>query len=86
MVNFGTLRTAYVWPWLTAHVQTELAINTNVVVSDVHRGVVNTHTIVSEIHRTIVQKQEGTDGKNQSVSVVCTPFIIELTSLSPRLK
>ena len=86
-----------VWPWLTAHFQTELAINTNVVVSDVHRGVantytvvsdvhqgvVNTHTVVSEIHRVIVQNQEGTDGKNQSVSVARAPFIAEPTLTVP---
>ena len=80
-----------VWPWLTARFQTELAINTNVVVSDVHRGVantytvvsdvhqgvVNTHTVVSEIHRVIVQNQEGTDSKNQSVSVARDPFVAE---------
>ena len=94
-------------PSLIISFQTELAINTNVVVSDVHRGVMNTHTIVSdvrqsvintqtlvsdvhrgvtnaltivsEIHHTIVQNQEGSDGKNQSVSVTCTPFVTEPT-------
>ena len=59
--------------------QTELAINTNVVVSDVHRGVANTHTIVSEIHRTLVRNQERSESKNLSVSVTCTPLITEPT-------
>jgi len=97
-------------PPLTTHSQTELAINTNIAVSDVHRDVLNTQTIVSDvhhdvtntrtvvsdthvivselqhnvtttqtivsdIHRTIVESQEGTGGKNQSVSATlpCSP-------------
>jgi len=55
---------------LTIHFQTELAINTNAAVSDVHRNVLNTHTIVSDIHRTIVESQEGVDGSNRSVSAI----------------
>jgi len=57
-------------PPLTAHFQTELAINTNVLVSDVHRDMLNTHSIVSDIHRTIVASQGGADGNNQSVSAI----------------
>ena len=62
---------------LTAYFQTELAINTNevatntnVAVSDVHRDVLTTKIIVSDIHRTIVESQEGADGKDRSVSVI----------------
>ena len=47
-------------PSLTAHFQTELAINT--------------HTIVSNIHRTIVDSQEVADGKNRSVSAILLPY------------
>ena len=61
---------------LTADFQTELAINTNVAISDVHhdvlntsvavsdvnRNVLNTKAIVSDIHRTIVESQESQDG------------------------
>ena len=43
--------------------QTSLAINTNVVVSDVHRAV--------------VKIQEGVGGKNLPVSVIYTPSTIE---------
>ena len=72
-------------PSLTVPLQTELAINTHLAVSDIRRNVVNTHTIVSDvhhgvldthaivsdIHRTVVKGREGADGKNRPVSVVC---------------
>jgi len=38
---------------LTIHFQTELAINTNVVVSDVHHDVLTTQTIVSDVRHDI---------------------------------
>ena len=57
-----------VWPLLTLHSQTELAINTHVTVSEVHQGVVNTHTLVSDIHQNMLKGQEGTDGQHRSVS------------------
>ena len=64
-------------PPLTIRFQTELAINTNVAVSNVHHDVLNTHvivselrrnvtntqTIVSDIYRTMVENQGETDGK-----------------------
>ena len=59
---------------LTVHSQTELIINTHVVVSDVHHGVVTTHAMVSDIHRSILKGQEGTDDPQLSVSDICTPF------------
>ena len=59
---------------LTFHRQAELAINTNVVVSDIRHDVVNTHTIVSEIHRTVVGSHRTWHGKNQSVGVARTPL------------
>jgi len=40
-----------------------------VAVSDVHRDVLHTKTVVSDI-RTIMESQDGTAGKNQSVSAV----------------
>ena len=59
-----------VWPLLTGttHSQTELAINTHVIVSDVHRGVVNTHTLVSDMHRSMLKSLEGTDDRLRLVS------------------
>ena len=45
---------------LTVHVQTELAINT--------------HTMVSEIHHNILKGQEGADDQHQSVSCIGTLF------------
>ena len=40
-----------VWPLSADHLQTELAINTNVAVSDIRHEVVNTRTIVTDVHR-----------------------------------
>jgi len=40
-----------------------------VAVSDVHRDVLYTKTVVSDI-RTIMESQDGTAGKNQSVSAI----------------
>ena len=64
---------------LTVRFQTELAINTNVVVSDVRKGVYDTQAIVTDIHRTIVANQEGNNGKGRSVSVTLTLFNAEST-------
>ena len=69
---FNVRSATFVRQLLIVHLQTELVINTNVVVSDVHRGVVNTHAIVSDIHRTIVGNQEGSDGKNRPVGFTCS--------------
>ena len=76
---------------LTVHFQTELAISTHVVVSDVHQGVTNTHVIVSkleqnvaDIHRTIVTGQDGSDGKTQSVGATCTPSVSESALTVPQ--
>ena len=61
-------------PSLTTRSQTELAINTNLIVSDVHHGVVNTHTMVSDMHRNMLKSQEGTDDQLRLVSEIRTPF------------
>ena len=59
-------------PSLTRHLQTELAINTHVTVSDTHAIVSklehNVTTMVSDIHRAVVKGQEGNDGQTLSVS------------------
>jgi len=57
-----------------AHLQTELAINTHILVSNVHHGAVNTHAMVSEIHRSVVKGQEGADNQHPLVSHICTLF------------
>ena len=61
-------------------------MNTSTVVTDVHQGVVNTHAIVTDIHRTIVANQDGADGKNHSVNIICTLFITELMLAIPRTR
>jgi len=67
------------WPSLTVHSQTELAINT-------HHGVVNTQVMVSEIHRSVVKGQGGTDNQHQSVGDVCTPFHHHVNKRLPPLR
>ena len=54
--------------FLTARPQTELSINTNAKVSDIHNDVANTQNIVSDIHRTMMERQEGVNNGNVSVS------------------
>ena len=79
-----------VWPLLTgiAYSQTELAINTHVVVSDVRHGIANTHTLVSEMHRNMLKGQEGTDDQLRLVSDIHTLFHCRIYewSLLPRHK
>ena len=53
----------FTWLSLTVPFQTELAMNT--------------HTIVSDIHRNVLKIQEGADEKHQSVSGTCTLFNME---------
>ena len=57
---FNVSPTVSLWLLLTLHPQTELAINTHVIVSDtqaavsdVHHEVVNTHTTVSKLDHTV---------------------------------
>jgi len=64
---FNVRSVDFVWLILTVNSQTELAINTHVVVSNIHHDVANTHTLVSDIHRNIVKGQEGTNTKHQAV-------------------
>ena len=62
---------------LTIRFQTELALNTHVVVVD-------THNIVSDIHRIVVENQGGTDRGNMSVSNRCIHPALEKSSPLPR--
>jgi len=69
---FNVRTVAYVQLLLTVHSQTELAINTHVIVSDVHHGVADTRAMVSDMHRNMLNSQQGADDQYQSVSIVCT--------------
>ena len=76
---------------LIASFQTELAINTHVVLSDTQNTVVDTHNtvvdthntvadtrnIVSDIHRAVMKNQEGSNAGNRPVSVHSVSFIVE---------
>ena len=44
---------------LTGRFQTELAINTNVVISDVRRDIANARTIVSDVHQGVSELQHN---------------------------
>ena len=64
------------WSSLTVSFQTELAVNTNVTVSDIRHGVVNTHVTVSDTHAIVsgirddVSKiREGIDGQVQPAQI-----------------
>ena len=58
----------HVWPYLTAHSQTELAMNT--------------HVIVSDIYRNTLKCQEGIDDQRRLVSNVCTLFYYRMNKQS----
>ena len=76
---------------LIARFQTELAINTHVVLSDTkntvadtHDAVIdtrntvnNTHNIVSDIHRAVTKSQEGSNAGDRPVSAHRASFIVE---------
>jgi hypothetical protein len=75
LLVFNVSSIVALWPLLTVHSQTELAINTHVAVSDmrhevsnVQNGVTSTHDMVSDIHHIITKGQEGADGSNLPVS------------------
>ena len=79
---FNVRSVVFVWSLLTFHSQTELVINTHVMVTDIQYDVANTRTVVSElhhnvantqaivsgIHSTMMKNQEGAGGQNMSVS------------------
>jgi len=58
----------------TTHLQTELAMNTHVIASDMHHSVVNTEIMVSGMRRNMLKGQEGTDDQLRSVSDTRTQF------------
>jgi len=55
-------------PPLTVRLQTELAINTNVVVYDVHHDVLNTQTVVSNTHVIVSELQRNVTNTQTIVS------------------
>ena len=81
---FNVRSLTIIWALLIDCFQTELAIITNVVVSDIHRDVATAQTVVSgvhrgvsDIHRTMVEDRGGTNGENWTVSFAHTLFMIE---------
>ena len=72
---FNVRSTVTVRRLLSLDSQTELAIDTNVTVTETHaivsgleRNATSTHAMVSNIHRTIVDGQGGNDSRNVLVS------------------
>ena len=62
---------------ITRRSQTELAINTHAIVSELGQNFTSAHAMVSDIHRTIVQGQEGNGSKHSSVGESLTLAITE---------
>ena len=60
---------------LTVRLQTELALHTNVAVSDIREDVANTRELVSDMHRTMLKGQEGADVRDQTVGNRVLPMI-----------
>jgi hypothetical protein len=58
--------------------QTELAIDTNITVTD-------TNTMVADLHRNLLTEREGASGQNRSVGTICYPSTTECL-LPPRLE
>jgi hypothetical protein len=77
---------------LEAPLQTELAIDTNIVVvdthglvADAHMAVTNTETMVADMHRNMFTGQKDASDQNDSVGAICYSLTTE-RSPSPRLK
>ena len=68
---FNVCLVAVTWASLTLPLQTELALNT--------------HTLVSDIHRNVVTSQQGSDGQHRQVSAIFYPSATEC-SPHPRLE
>ena len=77
---------------LTSPFQTELAIDTNIVVpntrlavADAHAVVSDTHTMVADIHRSVSTGQEGSSSTKHSVGTIYHPLTTDFLP-SHRLK
>jgi len=83
---FNVRSVVLVWPSLTIDPQTELAINTYAIASDIHHDVVNIHAVVSDthhdilntrtlvfdIHRNMLESREGADSQYRLVGATHT--------------
>jgi hypothetical protein len=65
--------------------QTELAIDTNMTVTDTKTMVTNTETMVADMHRNMLTEREGASGKNHSVGATFYPSTTEFLP-SPRFE
>ena len=65
---FNVCSTNSIWASLTIYFQTELAMNTIVVVSDIHHDVTSTHAIVSDVHQGVVDTHTIISGLRHEVS------------------
>jgi hypothetical protein len=68
---------------LAAPFQTELAIDTNMTVTDTKTMVTNTETMVADMHRNMLTERECASGKNHSVGATFYPSTIAFLP-SPR--
>ena len=68
---FNVCLVAFTWASLILPLQTELALNT--------------HTLVSDIHRNVLTNQQGSDSQHRQVSATFYPSAIECSPY-PRLE
>ena len=61
---------------LTTDLQTELAVHTDVTVTETRHDVAYTREVVSDIQRAVVKVQEGIDVMNQTVGSHCALFVV----------
>ena len=75
---------------LTINFQTELAVHTNVTVTETRHDVAYTREIVSDIHRAVVKGQEGIYIGNQMVGSYRALFVVlkplQLSRLKPGMQ
>ena len=71
---------------LTIDFQTELAVHTDVTVTETRHDVAYTREVVSDIHRAVVKVQEGIDARNQTVGSNCALLTVLSPLQLPRLK
>ena len=71
---------------LTINFQTELAVHTDVTITETRHDVAYTREVVSDIHRAVVKVQEGIDVRNQTVGSHCALFVVLRPLQLPRLR
>ena len=69
---FNVCSVASAWSSLTERSQTELLMNTHVIVSDIRQDVVSTHAIVSNVHQGVVNTHSVVSELRRDVATTST--------------